>query len=338
MDLWWKHFMSMFGFHWISTGKLRHGVAEVGFKTTWEWMPCWRVEKFWLPVPGRCNVMSCFKFKDQYDCTRLECPNVSQRKGCEVIALKGRTVIHIEFSKRSKKYQCHLSRYIVDNDGHPPRSCSSSKTFENWDLGSRISGLQRSGWTRGSMWFYCKGAPKNSITRRNFANATLGEDYSASFDMEIGNPSNMKHDCPWPTSSNPRHMPADLKVARWPCSGSLNVRKANIYYLSEIDSSYSGAGYNWIQISALLQISSYNLGMSCYLPHDWNHTVDSVLPHLASPCVTERPGQPVLLALSNPSHPLVPGGCVSSDLVEEKLPFTHYDFMIMITLYANAIN
>lgn len=130
--------------------------------------------------------------------------------------------------------------------------------------------------TRGSMWFYCKGAPKNSINRGNLANATLGEDYSASFDMEIGNPSNMKHDCPWPTSSNPRHMPADLKVARWPCSGSLNVRKANIYYLSEIDSSYSGAGYNWIQISALPQISTYNLGMSCYLPHDWNHTVDNV--------------------------------------------------------------
>lgn len=134
--------------------------------------------------------------------------------------------------------------------------------------------------TRGSMWFYCKGAPKNSINRRNLANATLGEDYSASFDMEIGNPSDMKRDCPWPTSSNPRHMPADLKVARWPCSGSLNLRKANIYYLSEIDSSYSGAGYNWIQISALLQISSYNLGMSCYLPHDWNHTVDNVLPPL----------------------------------------------------------
>lgn len=119
-----------------------------------------------------------------------------------------------------------------------------------------------------------------SINRRNLANATLGEDYSASFDMEIGNPSDMKRDCPWPTSSNPRHMPADLKVARWPCSGSLNLRKANIYYLSEIDSSYSGAGYNWIQISALLQISSYNLGMSCYLPHDWNHTVDNVLPPL----------------------------------------------------------
>ena len=54
-------------------------------------------------------------------------------KGKDVRSLPSKVVLSYTLSslKRSKKYQCHLSRYIVDNDGHPPRSCSSSKTFEN---------------------------------------------------------------------------------------------------------------------------------------------------------------------------------------------------------------
>ena len=128
---------------------------------------------------------------------------------------------------------------IVNNDGHLPRSCSWSKT-EILAAGSLAYKVGVEAVERRDLVVLLQVAPANSIKRRKLANAALGEDYTASY-METGNPWNMKHDCLQPYSSNPRNVPADLKVAGWPCRDSLNERKTDIYYLSEIDSSYSGA-------------------------------------------------------------------------------------------------